>query len=74
MIVGGICHYGLTNSVFCSGTQNNFSYKQFLLFMDKDLDKFKEDNNLEYDILFQQDNAACDTSFESKAAIKILFD
>ena len=74
MIAGGICHYGLTNLVFCSGTQNNFSYKQFLLFMKKDLDKFKIDNDLEYDILFQQDNAACHTSYESKAAIKILFD
>ena len=42
--------------------------------MKKNLDKFKEENNLEYDILFQQDNAACNTSFESKAAIKILFD
>jgi len=74
MIAGGICHYGLTNLVFCSGTQNNFSYKQFLLFMKKDLDKFKEDNELKNDILFQQDNAACHTSYDSKAAIKVLFD
>ena len=74
MIAGGICKYGLTNLVFCSGTQNNFSYKQFLLFMKKDIDKFKEDNKLEDDIIFQQDNAACHTSYESKAAIKILFD
>ena len=64
MIAGGICHYGLTNLVFCSGTQNNFSYKQFLLFMKKDLDKFKEDNELKNDILFQQDNAACLTSYD----------
>ena len=74
MIAGGICHYGLTNLVFCSGTQNNFSCKQFLLFMKKDLDKFKKDNNLINDILFQQDNAACHTSYDSKAAIKILFE
>jgi len=74
MIAGGICKYGLTNLVFCSGTQNNFSYKQFLLFMKKDIDKFQEDNKLEEEIIFQQDNAACHTSYESKAAIKILFD
>ena len=42
--------------------------------MKKDLDKFKKDNNLINDILFQQDNAACHTSYDSKAAIKILFD
>ena len=29
IIAGGIFHYGLTNLVFCSGTQNNFSYKHF---------------------------------------------
>ena len=46
MIAGGICHYGLTNLVFFRGTQNNFSYKQFLLFMKNDLDKFKKDNEL----------------------------
>ena len=73
MIAGGFCHYGLTNLVFCSGTQNNFSYKQFLLFMKKDLDKFKKDNNLINDILFQQDNAACHTSYDSKATVKIYF-
>ena len=28
MIAGGNVKYGLTNLVFCSGTQNNFSYKQ----------------------------------------------
>ena len=74
MIAGGICKYGLTNLVFCSGTQNNFSYKQFLIFIKKDIDKFCKDNKLEESIIFQQDNAACHTSYESKAAIKILFD
>ena len=42
--------------------------------MKKVLDKFKIDNELEYDILFQQDNAACHTSYESKAVNKVLFD
>ena len=73
MIAGGICKYGLTNLVFCSGTQNNFSYKQFLLFMQKDMVEFENNNKLRYNLLFQQDNAACHVSYESKAAIKILF-
>ena len=41
MIAGGICRYGLSNLIFYSGTQNNFSYKQFLLFMKKDISKKK---------------------------------
>ena len=39
MVVGGICKYGLTNLVFCSGTMNNFSYRQFLIFIKQDIDK-----------------------------------
>ena len=31
-----ICKLGLYNLVFCSGTMNNFSYKQFLLFIKND--------------------------------------
>jgi len=73
MIAGGVCKYGLSNLVFCSGTQNNFSYKQFLLFMKKDMLNLKKDNNLEENLIFQQDNAACHTSRESKDAIEILF-
>ena len=73
MIAGGICKYGLSNLVFCSGTQNNFSYKQFLLFMKKDMEKIKEDNDLNDNLIFQQDNAACHTSKESRYAIEILF-
>ena len=46
MIAGGISKYGLSSLIFCSGTQNNFSYKQFLLFMKKDIEKIKEENNL----------------------------
>ena len=42
--------------------------------MKKELDKFKKYNNLINNILFQQDNTACHTSYDSKAAIKILFD
>lgn len=74
MIDGGICKYGLSSLVFCSGTQNNFSYKQFLLFMKDDIEKIKKDNNLNENLIFQQDNAACHTSRESKAAIEILFE
>ena len=73
MIAGGICKYGLSNLVFCIATQNNFSYKQFLLFMKDDMEKFKKDNNLNENLIIQQDNATCHTSRESKAAIEILF-
>ena len=73
MIAGGVCKYGLSNLVFCSGTQNNFSYKQFLLFMKNDMEQIEKDNNLKEKLIFQQDNAACHTSKDSKAAIDILF-
>ena len=73
MIVGGICKYGLSNLIFCSGTQNNFSYKQFLLFMKEDMEKIQKENHLEEPLIFQQDNAACHTSFDSKSIIEILF-
>ena len=33
MVAGGISKFGLSNLVFCSGTMNNFSYWQFLLFI-----------------------------------------
>ena len=73
MIAGGICKYGLSNLIFCSGTLNNFSYKQFLLFMKDDMEKIKKDNNLNENLIFQQDNATCHISRESKAAIEIFF-
>ena len=38
--------------MFCSGTMNNFSYKQFLLFLKKDMDKLKENFNSEKDLIF----------------------
>ena len=38
MIAGGVCKYGLSNLVFCSGIQNNYSYKQFLLYMKNEME------------------------------------
>ena len=73
MIAGGICKYGLSNLIFCSGNQNNFSYKQFLLFMKEDMEKIQKENNLQDPLIFQQDNAACHTSYDSKSIIEILF-
>ena len=73
MIDGGICKYGLSNLIFFSGTQNNFSYKQFLLFMKEDMEKIQKEYNLEEPLIFQQDNAACHTSYDSKSIIEILF-
>ena len=73
MIAGGITNYGLSNLIFCSGTQNNFSYKQFLLFIKEDMDKIKKDYNLKNDLLFQQDNASCHKSRESMEAIEVIF-
>ena len=73
MVAGGICRYGLSNLVFCSGTMNNFAYKQFLLFIKEDMDKIKSKFNLEKDLLFQQDNVSCHKSKESLAAIEVIF-
>ena len=74
MIAGGICKYGLSNLVFCSGTQNNFSYKQFLLFMKNDMEKLETQYYLKEKLIFQQDKEACHTSRKSRAAIDILFE
>ena len=73
MIAGGISKYGLSSLIFCSGTQNNFSYKQFLIFMKKDIEKIKKEHKLKDNFYFQQDNAACHVSRESKSVIDILF-
>ena len=73
MIAGGISKYWLSHLVFCSGTQNNFSYKQFLLFIKEDMDKIKKNNNLENNLLFQQDNASCYKSQESMEALEVIF-
>ena len=70
MVTGGITKYGLSNLVFCSGTMNNFAYKQFLLFLKKNMDNIKAKFNLEQDLLFQQDNASCHKSRESLERIK----
>jgi len=73
MAAGGITKYGLSNFVYCSGTMNNFSYKQFLLFLKQDMDEIKKTYNLEKDLLFQQDNASCHKSRESIEALEIIF-
>ena len=73
MVAGGITKYGLSNLIFCSGTMNNFSYKQFLLFMKQDMDEIKKKYNLKNDLLFQQDNASCHKSRESLDAIDVIF-
>ena len=39
MVAGGISRYGLSNLVFCSRAMNNFNYKQFLLFLKKDMEE-----------------------------------
>ena len=72
MIAGGISKDGLTNLVFCSGTQNNFSYRQFLSPTKKDMEKIEKENNLNTPLIFQQENAACHTSYDSKSTIEIL--
>ena len=73
MVAGGITKYGLLNLVFCSGTMNNFSYKQFLLFLKQDMEGIKQRYNVEKDLLFQQDNASCHKSRESIEALEIIF-
>ena len=73
MVAGGITKYGLTNLVFCSGTMNNFSYKQFLLFLKQDMEFIRKKYKLPKLLIFQQDNASCHKSRESLEAIEILF-
>lgn len=53
MVAGGICKDGLSNLVFCSGTMKNFSHKQFLIFLKRDMEQNKLKNNLQKDLLFQ---------------------
>ena len=74
MVAGGISKYGLSNLVFQSGIQNNFSYKQFLIFLKDDMDRIKKYNNLDNDLLFQQDNASCHKSRESMETIEVIFE
>ena len=73
MVDGGITKYGLSNLVFCSGTMNNFSYKQILLFLKQDMEFIKKKFNLPKPLIFQQDNASCHKNRESLEAIEILF-
>ena len=73
IIAGRITKYGLSNLVFCSGTMNKFSYKQFLVFLKQDIEEIKSKFNLKQDLLFQQDNASCHKSRESLEAIEIIF-
>jgi len=73
MIAGGISRYGLSNLVFCSGTMNNFAYKQFLLFIKQDMEEMKKKNKLNSNLLFQQDNASCHKSRETLEALEVIF-
>ena len=72
MMAGDISRYGLSNLVFCSGTMSNYSYKQFLLFLKQDMEEIKLKNNLDYNLLFQQDNSSCHKSRDSLEVIEIL--
>ena len=73
MVAGGICKEGLSNLVFCSGKMNNFSYKQFLLFLKQDIEQLKKQYKLSKDLLFQQENASYHKSRESLEVIEVLF-
>lgn len=53
-----------------SGNQNNFS---FLLLIKKNKEKIEKDNNLDDNLIFYQDNAACHTLGNSKSTIDISF-
>ena len=72
MIACGISKYGLSSIIFCSGTQNNFSYKQFLLFMKKDIEKIKKDNNIKEYFISNRTMQLCHVYQESKSALDIL--
>ena len=73
-ISGGISQYGLSNLVFCSGTMYKFFYKQFLLFLKKDMNNLKEKLSSNKDLIFQQDNASCHKTKETLEVIEVIFE
>ena len=73
MIAGGIYKAGLSNLVFFSGIMNDFSYKQFLLFIQKVMEEINNKYGLKKDLLFQQNNASCFKCRDSLEAIQVLF-
>ena len=66
MVAGGVCYYGIGKLNFCVGTMNSFVYKQTLNNYQNDIKYFE---NLGINLLFQQDNAPCHTSVESKKSL-----
>ena len=63
MVAGGLSYYGVSKLVFCVGTMNSFSYSQTLEFFANDVKELNEN------LFFQQDNATCHVSKESKEFI-----
>lgn len=63
MVAGGISYFGPGKLIFCVGTMDTVSYK-------RTINHYKDDiRRLNNNLYFQQDNASCHTSKESKTFI-----
>ena len=63
MVSGGLTKNGVSKLIFCVGTMNNFSYNETLKFFKEDIER------LNPNLYFQQDNAPCHKSNNSKKFI-----
>lgn len=72
MVAGGISVFGPGKLIFLSGNMDSKAYKKVLEYYKEDIDYIVKTKNCS-PILFQQDNAPCHTSNQSKEIIKSLF-
>ncbi len=63
MVAGGISFYGVGKLNFVIGTMDTCAYLQTLKNYKEDIEKIKEENEIE--LIFQQDGATCHTSTKS---------
>ena len=67
MVAGGVSSFGVGKLNFCVGTMNSFAYKQTLINYENDMEYFRR---LGINLIFQQDNAPCHTSKDSREYLK----
>ena len=67
MVAGGVSSFGVGKLNFCIGTMNSFAYKQTLINYENDMEYFRR---LGINLIFQQDNAPCHTSKDSREYLK----
>ena len=67
MVAGGVSSLGVGKLNFCIGTMNSFAYNQTLINYENDMEYFRR---LGTNPIFQQDNAPCHTSKDSREYLK----